>query len=91
MKSQSVLRKRGFFIAQKNDVELAGSYNEGKNILELVQSNYCCQKYVNLKPFHVVRMIFSNAILGQKLVMITGKQTFNWFKTGFFSVCQLKK
>ena len=43
------------------------------------------------KPFLVVGMIFSDVILGQKFVMIIGKQTFYWSKTGFFSVFQLKK
>ena len=50
------------------------------------------------KPFHVVGMIFLDVIsawyydiLWQKIVMILGKQTSYWSKTGYFSVCQLKK
>ena len=36
-------------------------------------------------------LLFSNVILGRKFVMIIDKQTSYWSKTGFFSVCQLKK
>ena len=45
----------------------------------------------NIKPFHVVGMIFWDVILGRKFVMIIGKQTSYWSKTGFISVCHLKK
>ena len=52
----------------------------------------------NYKPFHVVGMIYSDVILGyyyhilgQQSVMIIDKPTSYWSKTGFFSVCQLKK
>ena len=36
----------------------------------------------HVKPFHVVRMKFSDVILGQKFVMIIGKQTSYWSITG---------
>ena len=41
---------------------------------------------VTQKPFHVVGMIISYNILGQKFVMIIGKQISYWSKTGFFLV-----
>ena len=47
----------------------------------------------NFKPFQVVEMIFLDVtlgwyydILGQKFVMIIGKQTSYWSKTVFFSM-----
>ena len=46
---------------------------------------------VHIKPFHVVRTIFSNIILDENLLWYLCKQTSYWSKTGFFSVCQLKK
>ena len=44
-----------------------------------------------MKPFHVIGMIFSDVILGQKFVMIIGKQTSYWSKTGFFLSLPVKK
>ena len=66
------------------------------NSTNIFISSFFC--YGEFKPFHVIGMIFSDVILGwyrnilgQKFVMIIGKQTSYWSKTVFFLSLPAKK
>ena len=64
----------------------AMNYDKLSRSLRYYYEKGIMQKVAGMKPFHVVGMIFSDLILGQKFVMIIGKQTSYWSRTVFFSV-----